>query len=63
MATQLNKLTDKSIKETNKFRKSIGLKPIELKQRECIRCGNIFISHGPGHRLCMCVNNMIYEHR
>lgn len=39
--------TDMALDELNKFRESIGMKPLTLKARPCSRCGKEFLTiHG-----------------
>ena len=41
--------------ETNRFRVSMGLRPITPKLRYCLSCNKKFESFGANHRLCGCV--------
>lgn len=45
-----------NIKEINSTRRSLGMKEIEYKVRNCLRCNKLFISEGPFHRNCGCSN-------
>ena len=40
---------DKSVR---KIRKEVGLAPINVKNRECLRCDIRFESQGSEHRMC-----------
>lgn len=35
-----------------KFRALVGLKPIKIQERECLRCEREFISEGNANRMC-----------
>ncbi len=52
MSAQPHKNTEKSIKETNEFRKQMGLSPLRPKKRICLRCEREFISQSPAERMC-----------
>ena len=45
-----------NIKEINSTRRSLGMKEIEYKERDCLRCGKKFISEGNFNRNCGCAN-------
>ncbi len=41
-----------NLSEVNSMRKSVGLRTVEVKERLCMRCSQLFISHGIANRLC-----------
>lgn len=41
-----------SFGEINKFREGIGLRPIERKERDCLKCGIKFMSVSIGNHMC-----------
>jgi hypothetical protein len=41
-----------SMKDINKTRTQIGLPPLKLKIRQCLKCEKKFTSHGSHNRLC-----------
>lgn len=44
-----------SLSEVNKARRLMGLPPVVIRERECLRCEKSFTSHGRDHRMCsMC---------
>jgi peptide subunit release factor 1 (eRF1) len=51
------KQAQKDLKEINKARKLVGLKPIEPTKRKCLRCDKEFISYGANHRMCGCTKS------
>ena len=41
-----------TVQNVNRFRRDLGLPPIVLKERKCLRCGCMFHSQGAHNRLC-----------
>lgn len=50
---------EKNFEEVNKFRKSLGIRKLVRKERNCLRCEKKFVSTGPGHRMCGCTKEEI----
>lgn len=57
MSVQLLKDTEKQIRQVNKFRLEIGLRPIEFVKRKCLRCDREFTALGNNTRTCGCRKN------
>jgi uncharacterized protein (UPF0212 family) len=46
------RLTLANVQRINKFRNQMDLAPIEMKERNCLKCGNLFFSEAINERLC-----------
>jgi len=42
----------KNYYEVNKCRRLMGIQSIEPKKKECLTCGDIFVSEGGHNRMC-----------
>ena len=50
------------LKQVNNLRKEIGLKPVEQKLRNCLKCDREFTSISPANRMCYFCGGRPGEH-